>query len=194
MLDCAAWGTAPGDLAFQDPPPAGALAAAAALLARLGALDGAGRITDAGRRMAALGAHPRLAAMMLAARTPDEAALAADIAALLEERDPLRAPDAPADIGLRLAAIADGDPAADRGALARIRRVAGAVPPAAARAGDARAGRRSRPAARRRLPRPDRAAARRAGQLPAVGRRRRAAAAHRPAGQGASCWPSRRWS
>ena len=52
----------------------------------------------------ALGAHPRLAAMMLAARTPSEAALAADLAALLEERDPLRRPDAPADIGLRLAA------------------------------------------------------------------------------------------
>ena len=84
-----------------------------------------GRITDAGRRMAALGAHPRLAAMMLAAGTPGEAALAADLAALLEERDPLRGPDVPADIGLRLAAIADGDPAADRGALSRIRRVAG---------------------------------------------------------------------
>ena len=77
-----------------------------------------------GSRMAALGAHPRLAAMMLAARTPAEAALAADLAALLEERDPLRRPDAPADIGLRLAALAEGDPAADRGALSRIRRVA----------------------------------------------------------------------
>ncbi|HLJ05313.1 MAG TPA: ATP-dependent helicase HrpB [Acetobacteraceae bacterium] len=125
VLDCAAWGTPPGELTFQDPPPGGALAAAAALLAELGALDGEGRITAAGRRMAALGAHPRLAAMMLAAGSPGEAALAADIAALLEERDPLRSADAPADIGLRLAAIADGDPAADRGALGRIRRVAG---------------------------------------------------------------------
>ena len=124
-LDCAAWGTSPGDLAFLDPPPAGALAAATALLGELGALDGEGQITEAGRRMAALGAHPRLAAMMLAAETPGEAACAADLAALLEERDPLRAPDAQADIGLRLAAIADGDPAADRGALSRIRRVAG---------------------------------------------------------------------
>ena len=125
VLDCAAWGTPPGELTFQDPPPGGALAAAAALLAELGALDGEGRITAAGRRMAALGAHPRLAAMMLAAGSPGEAALAADIAALLEERDPLRSADAAADIGLRLAAIADGDPAADRGALGRIRRVAG---------------------------------------------------------------------
>src|SRR5271166_1318850 len=124
-LDCAAWGSAPADLPFLDPPPSGALATATALLVELGALDAGRRITDAGRRMAALGAHPRLAAMMLAARTPGEAALAADIAALLEERDPLRSPDAPADIGPRLTAIAIGDPAADRGALSRIRRVAG---------------------------------------------------------------------
>ena len=124
-LDCAAWGSAHGALPFIDPPPQGALAAATALLTELGALDAGGRITDVGRRMATLGAHPRLAAMMLAARTPGEAALAADLAALLEERDPLRSLDAPADIGLRLAALADGDPAADRGALSRIRRVAG---------------------------------------------------------------------
>jgi ATP-dependent helicase HrpB len=123
-LNCAAWGSAPADLAFLDPPPPGALAAATALLIELGALDADGRIAAAGRRMAALGAHPRLAAMMLAARSAAEAALAADLAALLEERDPLRSPDAPADIALRLAAIADGDPAADRGALSRIRRVA----------------------------------------------------------------------
>jgi len=124
VLDCAAWGTPPEELAFLDRPPAGAHAAAAALLAELGALAG-GRITPLGRRMAQLGAHPRLAAMMLAAETEAEAACAADLAALLEERDPLRAgPDAPADIGLRLAAIADGDPAADRGALSRIRRAA----------------------------------------------------------------------
>jgi ATP-dependent helicase HrpB len=125
VLDCAGWGSAPADLAFLDPPPPGALAAATALLRELGALDGQGSITDAGRRMATLGAHPRLAAMMLAAGTPGEAACAADLAALLEERDPLRSPDAPADIGLRLAAIAEGDPTADRGALSRIRRVAG---------------------------------------------------------------------
>ena len=67
VLDCAAWGAAPTDLAFLDPPPQGALAAAGALLAELGALDAEVCITATGRRMAALGAHPRLAAMMLAA-------------------------------------------------------------------------------------------------------------------------------
>ncbi|HTZ69497.1 MAG TPA: ATP-dependent helicase HrpB [Acetobacteraceae bacterium] len=119
-LDCAAWGADPTDLPFPDPPPAGPLAAGRALLADLGALDDAGRITESGRRIARLGAHPRLAAMMLAAETPAEAALAADLAALLEERDPLRG--ATAGIDVRLAALRHNDPAADRGAIARIRK------------------------------------------------------------------------
>ena len=123
LLDCAAWGAAPADLCFPDPPPAGPLAAAAALLTELGALA-EGRITEHGREMARLGAHPRLAAMMLAAATPGQAALAADLAALLEERDPLRSADASCDIGLRLAAL-EGAADADRGAVARIRRAAG---------------------------------------------------------------------
>ncbi len=122
-LDCAAWGTAPADLRFPDPPPAGALAAAGALLTGLGAVDATGRITPQGRRMAELGAHPRLAAMMLAAEGPNHAALAADLAALLEERDPLRGRDPPADLQLRLDALAGnaGGGDADRGALGRIR-------------------------------------------------------------------------
>ncbi len=124
VLDCAAWGTAPAELAFQDKPPPGALAAGAALLKELGALDSHDRITQAGREMARIGAHPRLAAMMLAATTPRQAALAADLAALLEERDPLRSPDAPADIASRIAAIAGDDPHADRAAVSRIRRAA----------------------------------------------------------------------
>eukprot|EP01037_Dinobryon_pediforme_P005209 gene5209-5261_t len=120
-LDCAAWGTAPADLPFPDAPPAGPLAAAGALLEALGALQD-GRISELGRRMARLGAHPRLSAMMLAAATPPEAALACDIAALLEERDPLGR-EASSDIGLRLAAI-EGTHDGDRATLSRIRRAA----------------------------------------------------------------------
>ena len=130
LLDCAAWGTPPAALPFPDPPPAGALAAAAALLLGLGAIDEAGRITPHGNRMAALGAHPRLAAMMLSADTPAQAARAAELAALLEERDPLRGRDAPADVQLRLDALvgvgAGGGGDVDRGAVSRIRRQAGA--------------------------------------------------------------------
>jgi len=125
-LDCAAWGTPPGKLTFPDAPPEGALAAARTLLTDLGAMDETGAITPLGARMSRLGAHPRLAAMMLAAESPPLAALACDIAALLEGRDPLRAgADTPADITTRLEAIADGSAAAalgaDRNALHGIR-------------------------------------------------------------------------
>ncbi|MBS0461621.1 MAG: ATP-dependent helicase HrpB, partial [Proteobacteria bacterium] len=92
-LELVAWGAA--DLRFLDPPPVGALAAARDLLRRLGALDGEdgvtrGTITPLGRRMLALGTHPRLAAMLLASADAREGALACDLAALLEARDPLR--------------------------------------------------------------------------------------------------------
>src|SRR5690606_15403756 len=93
-LELAAWGDAA--LRFVDPPPPGALAAARDLLERLGALDPDHRITPAGRRMLALGTHPRLAAMLLAARDAGDAhslALACDLAALVEARDPLRQRD-----------------------------------------------------------------------------------------------------
>ena len=98
-LELAAWGSDDG-LAFLTPPPAPALAEARALLAGLGALDDAGRITPHGRAVAALPLHPRLAHMLLVAG-PDAAALAA----LLAKRDPIRG--APADLSLRLAALAD---------------------------------------------------------------------------------------
>jgi len=137
-LDLAAWraamGTDPAELALPDTPPAGQMDGARALLHDLGGLDAQGRITEHGTAMARLGAHPRLAAMMLAARNAPEAALACDIAALLEERDPLRPrPGAqgrtavpPADIALRLDLIAGGaHPDADRASLARIRQSAG---------------------------------------------------------------------
>ena len=124
-LDCAAWGAEPGALAFLDAPPAGTMAAARGLLRDLDALDETGRITETGRRMARMGTHPRLARMMLAAEGSAEKALAAELAALLEERDPLRGREAPADIGLRLDLLAGGDhAAADRGAVQRIRRAA----------------------------------------------------------------------
>jgi ATP-dependent helicase HrpB len=124
-LDLAAWGAEPADLAFLDPPPAGALAAGRALLRALDALDGAGRITPMGRAMARMGTHPRLARLLLAAEDEGEKALAADLAALLEERDPIRDRDAPSDIRLRLELLHGGDhPAADRATIHRIRRAA----------------------------------------------------------------------
>jgi len=125
VLDCAAWGTPPGKLAFPDAPPEGALATARALLVDLGAMDEAGTITPLGKRMSVLGAHPRLAAMMLAAEGNAQAARACDIAALLEGRDPLRSgPETPADIMVRLEALADPSVDVDRNAIRGIRQAA----------------------------------------------------------------------
>ncbi|KAG1222074.1 hypothetical protein G6F35_005549 [Rhizopus arrhizus] len=87
-LELAAWGSS--DLRFLDPPPAGPMGAARELLQRLGALSESGAITALGRRVLALGTHPRMAAMLLAAPDARAQALAADLAALLEARDPLR--------------------------------------------------------------------------------------------------------
>ena len=67
-----------------DQPPAVNLAAARRLLEALSALDGE-RLSAFGRKMAALGNEPRLAAMLAAAQTDDEAATAAKLAAILEE-------------------------------------------------------------------------------------------------------------
>jgi ATP-dependent helicase HrpB len=129
-LELAAWGSA--GLRFVDPPPPGTAAASRGLLQRLGALDGSesseGRITAVGKRMLALGTHPRIAAMLLAPRDDGERALACDLAALLEARDPLLArtaggrSDALPERWQALAAFRGGRVGADasRSALAAI--------------------------------------------------------------------------
>ena len=120
-LELAAWGS--DALRFVDPPPAGAMAAGRDLLQRLEALDAHGAITARGRKMLALGTHPRLAAMLLAANDPRRVALACDLAALVEARDPLRSRgDAIAERWQALAAFRAGRAAAhaNRSALAAI--------------------------------------------------------------------------
>lgn len=123
-LACAAWGESSETLPFLDAPPAGAVVAARGLLRDLGALDEDLRLTALGRAMAKLRAAPRLAAMMCAAQSPQERALAADLAALLEERDILPR-QAPVDVLLRLEALA-GLGHGDGAVMARVRQAAGA--------------------------------------------------------------------
>ncbi|GFN31786.1 ATP-dependent helicase HrpB [Paenibacillus xylaniclasticus] len=106
-LELAAWGVRePGELSWLDEPPAGAYASACELLQQLGALDAERRLTPLGQRMAALGAQPRLARMLLAAAAlgPAAADIACELAALLSGRDPLRG-ERSADIALRLRAL-----------------------------------------------------------------------------------------
>lgn len=127
-LELAAWGASdPAGLAFLTPPPAPAFAAARAVLAWLGALDDAGRITAHGQALARLPTHPRLGHMLLTAAQQGAGALAANLAALVEGRDPLRAEGQrpPVDLSLRLPLLRDPSRAPDRAAAATVRTEAG---------------------------------------------------------------------
>ena len=98
LLATAIWGVAdPRELRWIDPPPEAAIQEARVRLTTLGALDGSGRPTPHGRRVAAMPMAPRLAHMLLAA--PDKK-LAAEIAVLLQERG-LGGPDADLEVRLR---------------------------------------------------------------------------------------------
>ncbi len=102
VLDAAAWGESHiGQLPWITPPPPAHVAQATRLLQWLGALDEAGRITPHGRRLAALPCHPRIAQMLLR----DDTDLAAELAALLEEKDPLAASENDASLTSRLDAL-----------------------------------------------------------------------------------------
>ena len=88
VLTAATWGTTAIDgLPWLTPPPAANWENAKSLLRMLGALDAENRITDRGRRMARLAAHPRLANMMLYDRG------AAYWAAIIEEGTKVRETD-----------------------------------------------------------------------------------------------------
>lgn len=104
-LDVAAWGERdPERLPWLTPPPRRNVQEGQLLLQLLGALDSQGNITDMGRRMSAYPCHPRVARMMLGAESHEMKALAADIAALMEERDPMPQ-ERRLDINLRIAYI-----------------------------------------------------------------------------------------
>lgn len=101
-LDLAVWGE--NELPWLTPPPDWKMAQAGSILEGLGAVDAKGHITAAGRRIAAYPCHPRLAKMLdIASGNGSLAALAADLAAIIEDRDPLGT--AGSDIDLRISAL-----------------------------------------------------------------------------------------
>ena len=102
-LELACWGSVDAaGLAWLDPPPPAPLAQARDLLRRLEAIDAAARITPHGRALAKVGAHPRLAHMLVKAGELGAPRLACDLAAILSERDILRAGMGARDADLRL--------------------------------------------------------------------------------------------
>ena len=140
VLELAAWGSDADSLDWLDQPPRASLSAARHLLALLGAVDGGGMITPAGRRMVRYPLHPRLAALLEAGRRLGCLHLAADLAALVSERDIIRhhaerryKSSRSSDMDERLDALqrwrrAEALPAwTDRNALSAVDRAAGQV-------------------------------------------------------------------
>ncbi|MGW5194364.1 ATP-dependent helicase HrpB [Kribbella sp. NPDC004138] len=115
-LDLAAWGAPAGDgLTLLEAPPAVAMTAATELLRRLDAVDDSGRITERGRRLAALGAHPRLARALIDGTPRIGSDRAREIVAMLSDDSGRDFGD---DLPARWRALRRGD---DRGATARWR-------------------------------------------------------------------------
>lgn len=112
-------------------PPRANVIKARHLLMQLGAVDQQGNITRLGRSMATLPCHPRIARMILATKTTTyntphstfNTSLACDIAALLEEKDPLEdSPDT--DLSLRVSMLRSARKRKQTGRFARIAMIA----------------------------------------------------------------------
>lgn len=126
VLELAQWGIDdPEQLDWITKPPGGAISQAKELLHALDALND-NRITTRGKEMLRLPTHPRIAHMLLAT---DDKALAADVASLLEERDPLPR-ESGSDLSLRVEVLRKwrtGERVnAERSVLERIERLASA--------------------------------------------------------------------
>ncbi|MHA7853926.1 ATP-dependent helicase HrpB [Marinobacter shengliensis] len=102
VLELAQWGArSPEQVGWIDAPPKAHWQQAVALLQWLELLDAEGAITDHGKAARELGLHPRLAHMVIKGRTLGLGQLAAELAALLEERD-LLGPGSGADLHERI--------------------------------------------------------------------------------------------
>jgi len=101
VLELSNWGTEEiNSLTWLSTPPAGTVMQAKELLEQLGALE-KNKISIRGKEMLRLPTHPRIAHLLIEGRKSKQHSLACDIAALLEERDPLPK-EAGADLVLRI--------------------------------------------------------------------------------------------
>ena len=149
VLDTAAFGESDAEaLPWLTMPPRAGVFKAKELLMSLGAIDENGNITPIGKRMAALPCHPRIARMILATTslttsTPqgvhlsqvhqqhlttstshhNTTSLACDIAALLEEKDPISETGG-TDLTLRLSALRAARRKGQMGRWQRIAKIA----------------------------------------------------------------------
>ena len=104
LLDMAKWGVNDiNQLTWLTAPPKASLSQASDTLHQIGALEN-NRITEHGKQVHQLACHPRIAHMLLKAETLEMKQLATDMAALLEERDPLPR-ESGIDVNLRIEAL-----------------------------------------------------------------------------------------
>lgn len=104
VLDMAQWGVNDiRQLTWLTPPPKAALAQAEDTLININAIEDK-KLTPHGKQIHELACHPRIAHMLLLAGNERNRALATDIAAIIEERDPLPK-DSGIDINLRIEAL-----------------------------------------------------------------------------------------
>lgn len=124
LLDIAVWGESDiKRLPWLTTPPASNVAQAQQILTLLGAIDEDKKVTPIGRSMAELPCHPRISKMMLTAKDPKTQSIAADIAAILEEKDPLDKEN-DADINTRVCMLRKARERKEAGRWSRITRIA----------------------------------------------------------------------
>lgn len=103
-LELAQWGIADiTQLTWLDTPPPHHVFQAKELLEDLGAIS-KGIITEDGKRMAQIPTHPRIAHMLIKAKEQGLLGIGTDLAAILDERDPLPK-ESGIDITLRIEAL-----------------------------------------------------------------------------------------
>jgi ATP-dependent helicase HrpB len=120
VLDMKAWGKQEiRSMTWLTPPPAGTLALAEKTLETIDAIVD-GQLTSHGKEIHQLPCHPRIAHMLLFAKKHNQLGLGTDVAAILEERDPLPA-DSGVDLNLRIEVLRRFR---DRGvSIARIKKI-----------------------------------------------------------------------
>ncbi|NUT35328.1 MAG: ATP-dependent helicase HrpB [Hamadaea sp.] len=141
VLHLACWGRTDGaGLALLDPLPAAAAQVARATLTAIGALDDGGRVTARGRRIADVGAHPRLARALLDGAEIVGGKVAAEVVAMLSADVRTSTDDLPA----ALRRLRDNaDPPATAAWRLEARRLAGGItsrPPTGSWSADLAAG------------------------------------------------------
>jgi ATP-dependent helicase HrpB len=128
VLELARWGARSAEaLTWLNPPPEAHWNQARDLLILLDALDEDGAITRHGEAMLQLGLHPRLAHLLVKGQEAGWGRTAAELAALLSERDILT--DRPgSDLGLRLQALRSArQSGVHRGRKAQVRALANSL-------------------------------------------------------------------